>query len=78
MEFQSECLQDDIFYENLMDESHKDLRQIDMDVKRTFNKPDTYDKETADALRAQLRRVLLAYCNFDPVCGYIQGKKIYS
>ena len=45
-----------------------------MDVKRTFNKPQYYPEETRQALRQQLRRVLLAYSNFDPDCGYIQGK----
>ena len=63
-------------YENLLissidlQEYSNSVRQIELDLKRTY--PDEAYFNTKDG-EDSLRRVLVAYCKYDPNLGYVQG-----
>lgn len=54
-------------YDELIKKPSMHIRQIDVDIPRTFGKWSTEDKKNS------LRRVLVAYSNYRPEVGYCQG-----
>lgn len=74
-EFETEMAKNNIFYEDLIkkESKHKDIKQIDQDVKRTFNNISEVTEEMKPELRKKLRNVLIAFCHFNENCEYTQG-----
>ena len=53
-----------------LQEYSNSVRQIELDLKRTYPDEDYFNTKEGEN---SLRRVLVAYCKYDPNLGYVQG-----